>query len=107
MGIEPTSTAWEAAALPLSYTRTEEKPIGETHVSPAGDLHSPLGWSGYKTYLAISHLPEVSTLSRRGDHFIPYTAHYRLPFAFSDILYPPEHQQTLRPTLSDLDWRLM
>lgn len=30
---------------------------------------------------------EVSTLSRQGDHFIPYPTHYRLAFAFSIILY--------------------
>lgn len=100
MGIEPTSTAWEAAALPLSYTRTEGKPIGETHVSPAGDIAFPFGVEWLRTYLAISHLPEVCTLSRRGDHFIPYAAHYRLPFAFSDILCPLWYRQTLRPALS-------
>jgi len=43
---------------------------------------------------------EVCTLSRRGDHLIPYPPHYRMAFASSIILYPLQHQLTLRSALS-------
>jgi hypothetical protein len=33
MGIEPTLAAWEAAVLPLNYTRTEESPIEAVPIS--------------------------------------------------------------------------
>lgn len=34
---------------------------------------------------------EVSTLSRRGDRFIPYPRHYSEAFAFSILLYLHRH----------------
>ncbi len=67
-GIEPSSVAWEATALPLSYTRpmalrTWDAPLGTS--CPSG-----LGW--LVALLAIGHHADVSTLSGRGDRFIPY-----------------------------------
>jgi hypothetical protein len=41
MGIEPTLAAWEAAVLPLNYTRTEWAPMGEVRISGAGNGTSP------------------------------------------------------------------
>jgi hypothetical protein len=41
MGIEPTLAAWEAAVLPLNYTRTERALTGEVRISGAGNGTSP------------------------------------------------------------------
>jgi hypothetical protein len=43
---------------------------------------------------------EVCTLSRRGNHFIPYLHHYSTAFAFSTFLYPLWYRMTLRSPLS-------
>ena len=93
MGIEPTSTAWEAAALPLSYTRPRTRGDGR-----------PL-WGriptrvGCRTCLATGHRAEVCTLSGRGDRFIPYPGHYSRAFAFSAFLCPPVYQRPLQVAL--------
>ena len=36
MGIEPTSSAWEAEVLPLNYTRPDDEPIGDVPIPQKG-----------------------------------------------------------------------
>ena len=43
---------------------------------------------------------EVSTLSRQGDLYIPYTIDYRSAFAFSTILCPLWHRTPSQASLS-------
>jgi hypothetical protein len=50
------------------------------YLSPSGTI--------LQTCLTTGHQVEVSTLSRQGNHFIPYLNHYSTAFAFSTILYP-------------------
>ena len=46
MGIEPTLAAWEAAVLPLNYTRADEAPPGRgTHPERDGTSPSVTGQS--------------------------------------------------------------
>jgi hypothetical protein len=61
-GIEPSSHAWEARALPLSYTR----PFPKGMDYPRGGSHPPLGVVCKQTHLAIGHHVEVSALLGRG-----------------------------------------
>jgi hypothetical protein len=43
-GIEPVSAAWEAAVLPLNYTRPDSgKPIGGAHTPVGRSIASPQG----------------------------------------------------------------
>jgi hypothetical protein len=97
-GIEPSSPAWEAGALPLSYTRPVPK--GMDALPPKGTAHRPLSGLSVQTYLAIGYHVEVSALSRRGDLCIPYPTRYRPAFAFSTILYPLWLRTALRPSWS-------
>jgi hypothetical protein len=97
-GIEPSYAAWEAAVLPLNYTRPVPKGIGRT--APEGTAHRPYRGRSAQTYLAIGYHVEVCPLSRRGDLFIPYPVHYRPAFACSTILCPLWHRTTLRSSLS-------
>ena len=48
-GIEPSSDGWEPSALPLSYTRPIEKPIGDVPVPVRGIVQSPPGSDNYET----------------------------------------------------------
>jgi hypothetical protein len=56
-GIEPSSHAWEARALPLSYTRPFPK-----------GMDYPLGVVCRQTHLAIGHPVEVSAPLGRGNY---------------------------------------
>jgi hypothetical protein len=56
--------------------------------------------------LATGHHAEVSALSSRGNHCIPYPSHYNSAFAFSAILYPQQMHLILQPDLSRLAARL-
>lgn len=97
MGIEPTYAAWEAAVLPLNYTRPNLRE--KTQSSPGGDSSIiPVGFAILQTLLTKSHQMEVSTLSRWGNRFIPYPRHYNEAFAFSILLYPLRLRLILRPT---------
>ena len=95
-GIEPSSAAWEAAALPLSYAR----PVPKDGRLPRRANNPPGGRT--QTCLATDHHAEVSALSGRGDRCIPYPDHYSPAFAFSAILYPQQMRVSLHRRLSRL-----
>ena len=99
-GIEPSSAAWEAAALPLSYARPVPKDgrLPRRADNPSGGRT--------QTCLATDHQAEVSALSGRGNRCIPYPDHYSPAFAFSAILYPQPMHPILQPGLSRLAVRL-
>jgi hypothetical protein len=95
-GIEPSSAAWEAAALPLSYARPVPKDgrLPRRADNPSGGRT--------QTCLATDHQAEVSALSGRGNRCIPYPDHYSPAFAFSAILYPQQMRGSLHRRLSRL-----
>ena len=95
-GIEPSSAAWEAAALPLSYARPVPKDgrLPRRADNPSGGRT--------QTCLATDHQAEVSALSGRGNRCIPYPDHYSPAFAFSAILYPQQMRVSLHRRLSRL-----
>ena len=92
-GIEPSSAAWEAAALPLSYARPFPKDgrLPRRADNPSGGRT--------QTCLATDHQAEVSALSGQGDRCIPYPGHYSPAFAFSAILYPQQMRGSLHRRL--------
>ena len=98
-GIEPSSAAWEAAALPLSYAR----PVPKDGRLPRRANNPPGGRT--QTCLATDHHAEVSALSGRGDHCIPYPSHYSPAFAISAIPYPQQMRGSLHRRLSHLTAR--
>lgn len=96
MGIEPTLSAWEAEVLPLNYTRSV--PEGKTHSPRTGDCTSSPPDAIYRPVLR--QITRWKSARFRVRAFIPYSPHYREAFAFSTILYPLQHQITLRLPLS-------
>ncbi len=96
MGIEPTLSAWEAEVLPLNYTRSV--PGGKTHSPRAGIVHHPRRMRFYKPVLR--QITRWKSARFRVGEFLPYPLHYREAFALSIILYPLQHQTTLRLSLS-------
>jgi hypothetical protein len=75
-GIEPSSLGWEPRALPLSYTRADESPIGEVRIP--GGWYIPHGGRTITDPLAIGHPLEVSPLSRGKIFSAPIRAHFKL-----------------------------
>ena len=80
-GIEPSSLGWEPRALPLSYTRPDESPIGEVRIPEAG-WYIPCGGRTITDPRTIGHPLEVSPLSRGAIVAAPIRAHYRLGSCF-------------------------
>lgn len=44
MGIEPTSQAWKASALPLSYARINSEPEGDVEINTTPKAKSSSSW---------------------------------------------------------------
>ena len=82
-GIEPSYAAWEAAVLPLNYTRSV--PEGKDALTPAGDCTSSPPGAIYRPVLR--QVTRQKSARFRVRAFIPYPSHYRKTLAFSVILY--------------------
>ena len=97
-GIEPSSLGWEPRALPLSYTRADENPIGEARI-PEPEWYIPHGGRTITDPLAIGHPLEVSPLSRGAMVSTPIRAHYRLGIRFLQHPSPHTASRTLASPL--------
>ncbi len=95
-GIEPSLSGWEPGVLPLNYTRSVPgrkdalTPRGDSTSSPPGAIDRPV----------LRQITRWKSARFRVRAFLPYPLHYREAFAFSIILYPLQHQITLRLSLS-------